>query len=350
MDKRYQVFLSSTFLDLIEERQKVLFSLQKMNHIPAGMEFFPSANEEPWDVIKRVIGLSDYYVLIIGGRYGSTDENGISYTEREYDLAVELSIPVLAFLHGDPDNIPLGKSELGPESRSKLEELRRKVQDKHHCDFWSTADNLATKVTIGLATEIASRPRSGWVRADLVEENNKLLGRLEKIRTENETLRQQFMAAEQRLASTEESHEFLQGTDKVTLTLSESIEVEGKYKIETHKIERSWHDIFMAIAWSALSGATSDTLCKKVALLADGKYFVDDEMWQEIVIQFLALNLISVSSELRVNRNSRRYLSDRMSLEGERTPTDLVPTEIWRLTKEGIRLLAQSKATRRECD
>lgn len=117
MDKRYQVFISSTFRDLKDERQKVLFALQTANHIPAGMEFFPSANDAPWDVIKRVIGLSDYYVLIIGGRYGSTDEEGISYTEREYDLAVEQSIPVLAFLHGDPGTIPAEKFELEPEPR-----------------------------------------------------------------------------------------------------------------------------------------------------------------------------------------------------------------------------------------
>lgn len=194
-----------------------------------------------------------------------------------------------------------------------------------------------------------NQPRPGWVHADFVQENTELLGRLEKIRSENETLRQQFMAAEQRLASTEESHEFLQGTDEATLTLKERIEVDGKYETKTHYVNQSWHNIFMAIVWPASTGATSDTLRNKVALLADEKYYLDDETWQEIVIQFLALNLISVGTELRVNKRSSMFYV-RPSKPGRESRTDLVPTEIWRLTEEGIRLFAQSKAIRRDCD
>lgn len=80
MDKRYQVFVSSTYSDLQNERQKVMHTLMNMNCIPVGMEFFPSTDEEQFSYIKRVIDDSDYYVLIVGGRYGSLSEEGISYT------------------------------------------------------------------------------------------------------------------------------------------------------------------------------------------------------------------------------------------------------------------------------
>ena len=73
-----------------------------MNCIPAGMELWPSNPATSWEVIRRVIDRSDYYVLIIGGMYGSTNEDGISYTEQEYDYARELELPVLAFVHGIP--------------------------------------------------------------------------------------------------------------------------------------------------------------------------------------------------------------------------------------------------------
>ena len=72
MDKRYQVFVSSTYEDLQEERQEVMHALLELDCIPAGMELFPAANEDQWTLIKRVIDDCDYYLVIVGGRYGST--------------------------------------------------------------------------------------------------------------------------------------------------------------------------------------------------------------------------------------------------------------------------------------
>jgi len=110
MDKRYQVFVSSIYADLREERQHVIQALMEMDCIPSGMELFPAADEEQWQFIKRVIDDCDYYLLIIGGRYGSTTPEGISYTEKEYEYAIEKGIKVIAFLHANPEEIPLGKS------------------------------------------------------------------------------------------------------------------------------------------------------------------------------------------------------------------------------------------------
>ena len=80
--KRYQIFISSTYNDLKEERQAVLESILKLRHIPVGMEQFVATNEEQFGYIKRLIDETDYYVLIIGNRYGTLGEDGISYTER----------------------------------------------------------------------------------------------------------------------------------------------------------------------------------------------------------------------------------------------------------------------------
>ncbi|MDQ8198783.1 DUF4062 domain-containing protein [Pelagicoccus enzymogenes] len=127
MDKRYQVFVSSTYADLQHERQKVIQALMEMDCIPAGMELFPAADEEQWDFIRKIIDDCDYYLIIIGGRYGSLTEEGISYTEKEYDYAISLGLKVVAFLHKTPDSIPVGKSDIDPSLRQKLEEFRDKV-------------------------------------------------------------------------------------------------------------------------------------------------------------------------------------------------------------------------------
>ena len=46
MDKRYQVFISSTYSDLKEERGKVMQTVMSLDCIPAGMEFFTAIDSE----------------------------------------------------------------------------------------------------------------------------------------------------------------------------------------------------------------------------------------------------------------------------------------------------------------
>jgi hypothetical protein len=117
-DKRYQVSVSSTYLDLKEERHAVIMALLQLNAIPSGMELFPAADEDAWTLIKSVIDDCDYYLLVVGGKYGSVDPvEDISYTEKEYDYAIECGKPVMAFLHGDPDSIPVGKAEKSEEAQ-----------------------------------------------------------------------------------------------------------------------------------------------------------------------------------------------------------------------------------------
>lgn len=90
-DKKYQVFISSTYTDLAEERKKILDVLFMADCIPAGMDAFVAADTEQFEVIKKVIDLRDYYVLIIGKRYGSVHpDTGKSYTEMEYDYCFKV--------------------------------------------------------------------------------------------------------------------------------------------------------------------------------------------------------------------------------------------------------------------
>lgn len=148
MEKRYQVFVSSTFTDLQEERRKVIQTVMELDCFPAGMELFPAADEEQWEFIRRVIHDCDYYLLLIGGRYGSLTEEGISYTEKEYDYAVEQGIRVLAFLHKNPDEIPVSRSEVRPEAREKLEAFRGRVAQGRLVRFWSSAEALPELVAL----------------------------------------------------------------------------------------------------------------------------------------------------------------------------------------------------------
>ena len=166
MDKRYQVFVSSTYAYLREERRAVIETLMKVDCIPAGMELFPASDEEQFSFIKRVIDDCDYYLLIIGGRYGSVDEAGVSYTEKEYEYAQQRGLKVIAILHGAPEEIPAKHSEKSPDGQRRLAEFREKVSKGRLVDFWTTPNELQSKVALARLNATRIFAASGWVRAN----------------------------------------------------------------------------------------------------------------------------------------------------------------------------------------
>ena len=130
VDKRYQVFVSSTYDDLHAERQEVMQALLELDCMPAGMELFPAANDDQWTLIKRVIDDCDYYIVIIGGRYGSIGPSGLSYTQMEYEYAVAQDKPIIAFLHKEPGALPANRTEQSALGKKGLEGFRGLVQQR----------------------------------------------------------------------------------------------------------------------------------------------------------------------------------------------------------------------------
>src|SRR3954453_17427093 len=73
MKRKLQVFVSSTYTDLIDERQAAVAAILKAGHIPAGMELFTAGNKSQLEVVKQWIKESDVYLLLLGARYGSIE-------------------------------------------------------------------------------------------------------------------------------------------------------------------------------------------------------------------------------------------------------------------------------------
>jgi hypothetical protein len=198
MDKRYQVFISSTYADLRDERRAVIQTVIESNCIPAGMELFPAADEAQLAFIKRVIDDCDYYLLIIGGRYGSVDESGVSYTEQEYDYAVNRGLKVIAVVHENPNDIPLGKSEKDAASREKLQRFRNKVCNGRLVKFWKNASELPGLVALNLSHTMNAYPAVGWVRANKVADVE-VLGEINEVRKRNAALEEKLVVLEKAL-------------------------------------------------------------------------------------------------------------------------------------------------------
>lgn len=170
MNVKYQVFVSSTYEDLKDERKEVSQGLLEINCIPAGMEMFPATSKEQWEVIKKVIDDCDYYLVIIAGKYGSIAESEggeeISYTEKEFDYAVSIGKPVIALIRSNVEDLTINKVERSIKKAKKLKLFIEKAKKGRTVRFWDNKDNLKSSVISSLTYEIRENPQSGWIKPE----------------------------------------------------------------------------------------------------------------------------------------------------------------------------------------
>lgn len=294
MEKRYQVFVSSTYTDLKEERSKVIQTIMELDCIPAGMEIFPAIDDEQLNFIKRIIDDCDYYLLIIGGRYGTLSADGLSYTEKEFDYAVQKDIKVIAFIHENPDDIPLGKSEKDELLKEKLRNFKSRVSTGRLVKSWNKADELPGLVALSLSKTIKTYPAVGWVRANLTS-NFELLQELHDQRKENQELKDKIFQY-----SKEKNDDFK--TEDLA-ELKESFKVTGyyPYNSSTWEIDVTWEKIFALISPFLLEHPNDlrveSTLSKALSELTNRSPTstqIHTQVYQTIKIQLKVLGLVTI--------------------------------------------------------
>lgn len=89
--RRYNVFVSSTYEDLKEERQSVIQALLETDCFPSGMEMFPASDEDQWEMIKSFIDISDYYIVVSAGRYGSISSTALVILRKSTTMPEKLA-------------------------------------------------------------------------------------------------------------------------------------------------------------------------------------------------------------------------------------------------------------------
>lgn len=159
MEKRYQIFLSSVCKELKDERRVLIGAMLQNQFIPSAMEFFPAADEDVFEYIKKQIDISDYYVVLIGGLYGTEDQHQRSMTEKEFDYAHSIGKKIIALVKTNPN-----ESEIEDERIRKLTELKNKASCGRLIQYWSTKDELIARFNSSLNYAIECYPTSGWIR------------------------------------------------------------------------------------------------------------------------------------------------------------------------------------------
>lgn len=346
MDKRYQVFVSSTYEDLREERQEVMHALLELDCIPSGMELFPAADEDQWTLIQKVISECDYYLLISGGRYGSIGSSGLSYTEMEYRYALEIGKPIIGFLHKDPAQLSVARCEQTDEGKKKLLELRDLVQKKM-CKFWTSPSELGSVVSRSLVRLIKTTPTTGWIRANQAIDSVAATEIL-KLKKTIEDLQSQLQKA--RLTGPQGSEQLAQEND--TLSIDFKFDTRDSNRDSwgwDYEINITWNEIFYDIGPLMLNEAsdsqvlaglnrtvrersrTKRSLDKSLKghTALSSTFEISEHDFQTIKIQLIALGLISKSEKPRSVKDSRAF---------------------WTLTPYGDQVLTKLRAIRKGID
>lgn len=342
VNKRYQVFVSSTYTDLQDERQQVMHALLEMNCIPSGMELFPAADESQWSLIQRVIQDCDYYVLIVAGRYGSCDADGMSYTEKEYRYAIELNKPVIAFLHKSPGQIPSERCEPSDEGKRKLEKFKAALVQQQLCKYWDPATGLAAVVITSLLQLETNKPQVGWVRADALPtaettlELLRLRARVDELETE---------LARSRTTAPEGTEQLAQGDETREIHYSFH-DWDHKYGTGEYNdvFSPTWNSLFSAIAPTMINEASEGSLKRGVeSFVANsnreryekleglgghdlGSFNVSMDDFQTVKVQLRALGLIVKSVKPHGIKDTGTY---------------------WTLTPYGDQMMTRLRAIRR---
>ncbi len=260
VEKRFQVFVSSTFEDLREERAIVISALLQLDCFPAGMELFPAADDDSLTLIKSVIDDSDYYLVILGGRYGTLDKaGGRSYTHLEYEYALATGKPTIALLHSNPGGLPADRTESTDDGRKRFHDFRAELRIKN-CRHWSDRSELTAAVFTGVQHLKRTRPAQGWIRAtDSTDE--KLKDEVLGLRRELDTMKKALEEADRRrpplgveeLAS---GHEFTE----IVIEFSEAPSVDTLLY---------WDDIIRTVLPQVVgSGADTQTISSALISLA----------------------------------------------------------------------------------
>jgi hypothetical protein len=184
IERKYQIFISSTFKDLPDHRRHVLNAIVDRGHMPVALERFSSHAEPVPDVIKRAIEQCQIYVLIVGSRYGSTleekDDGGKvtikSYTQLEYEHAAGAGLKILTFVMRDEDvqNLraelhrstdPVDQKEIHHELPFQQFRATAKNPDKHFCCvFRNDEKDFKSEVLKSLFEAEQDHGLRGWVR------------------------------------------------------------------------------------------------------------------------------------------------------------------------------------------
>lgn len=162
LDKRYQVFISTSGAEMQPERIILSQTLVGMGFFSWGLEQRTPLNTA---FARRQIDDCDYVVILLGSQYGEQSVSGVGYMHLEYIYAVTKQKPIIVFMHEDPASRDPSLHDTKPELQEKFKEFRQLLQQEADQVFcYRTLRDLEMAVRLNMPQMLERYPVSGWVR------------------------------------------------------------------------------------------------------------------------------------------------------------------------------------------
>ena len=186
LDKRYQVFISTSGQEMQPERIILAQTLVGMGFFSWGLEQRTPLSTA---LARRQIDDCDYVILLLGSQYGEQSVSGVGYMHLEYIYAVTKQKPIIVFMHEEPAARDPSLHDQKPELREKFSEFRKLLQqDVDQVFTYRSLRDLEMAVRLNMPHMLERYPVSGWVRPQnsqlLHDEIEQLKAKIEQLETE----------------------------------------------------------------------------------------------------------------------------------------------------------------------
>ena len=191
-------FISSTFIDLYEDRKVVAETLKARGLNVNALDIKPASSQTSKNEIISGIRESDFVILLIGDRYGSilksmTGSPVRSITWWEYETALRFGKPVIAYFKNvdksDPNTHDDRSDPQYERKRKFFERFKYRVTDKHNPAYYSDPHELSARIDASLI----SIYRAGV--KELGTQNSLLNSKVSQLEAEVNRLKSQLDAA-----------------------------------------------------------------------------------------------------------------------------------------------------------
>lgn len=336
--KKYQVFVSATCEDLRDERHRLVELLLAAGCIPAGAELCPrDASPQQWNLIKSIIDESDYYLILVGGRYGTLAPTGVSYTHREFTYALTKRKPIASLIHDHPEDLPQDRRERNAEGMARLRDFRDLVSRSSLSRPWSHPDDLKPGIERLIAQLVKTHPSPGWVKGSVVanvaeRENQDLRRQLDEMRRQLDQAVKGPVIRPEVLA---------RGSDTTSIAYNCNVYVKGNCIVTQARTQMTWDAIFATMAPAMMNEVTEDQMRAVLAAhIADGALRdVADQHRQAHAVRDVVINPVAFNT-IKMHFRALGYIRKGAANGPGNQPT-------WQLTPQGDQYLVSLLAVRR---
>jgi hypothetical protein len=173
VEKRFQVFVSSTQQGCTPEKKEVIEALLELDCLPCSNDYFTSPEGPQSALIQKMIDDADFFILIIGNDESPADGPWINKVMAEYEYAVSRDKPVTAFIYHNDTSQRASGIETNATDTKQFKKFKKELIDTMAI-LWSKVPELGALVSRLISQGRKYFPQAGWVRANMVHE---LVGR-----------------------------------------------------------------------------------------------------------------------------------------------------------------------------